>query len=234
MIRAPHIALAVVVSALLSAPPIAPRAFARVHDAEPASAAAVTPVVRHALERALSAPGARLDSAVEERASARPLECQMTEAEVARPIAASGRLAVKISGRAARGGHCDSWIWVRVRVVAPVAVATRALRAGEPVEGAYDTEERELRPGHAPVALGPSSVAMRAVAAGQILDDVVVGEPTLRSGDVVRVMVVSGALVVEQTGRGIPCARGRSCAVLASGKQVEGELIDGRLVVQAP
>jgi hypothetical protein len=72
------------------------------------------------------------------------------------------------------------------------------------------------------------------VGAGQILDAGVVGEPTLRSGEMVKVMVVSGALVIEQTGRGAPCVRGRSCAVLASGKQVEGELVDGRLVVQAP
>ena len=72
------------------------------------------------------------------------------------------------------------------------------------------------------------------MAAGQILDGAVVGEPTLRFGEVVKVVVVSGALMIEQTGRGAPCARGRSCAVLASGKQVEGELVDGRLVVQSP
>jgi hypothetical protein len=221
-----------IVSALLSAPLVVGHAFAGTRGAEPASTVEVAPVVRHALERALAAPGARLDSAVEERGSARPFDCHVSEAELAHPIEASARLAVKISGRAAHGGHCDSWIWVRVRVVAPVAVATRALRAGDPLEGAYDTEERELRAGHAPAAIGPSSVATRAVAAGQILDGAVVGEPTLRPGEVVKVVVVSGALMIEQTARGVPCARGRSCAVLASGKQVEGELVDGRLVVQ--
>jgi flagella basal body P-ring formation protein FlgA len=232
MIRAPQIALPIVVSALLSSLPAARQAYAGTRGAEPASAAEVAPVVRHALERALAAPGARLDSAVEERGAARPVDCRVSEAEVAQPIEASGRLAVKISGRAAHGGHCDSWIWVRVRVVAPVAVAKHALRAGDSLENAYDTEERELRAGHTPAAIGPSSVVTRAVAAGQILDGAVVGEPTLRFGDVVKVLVVSGALVIEQTGRGAPCARGRSCAVLASGKQVEGELVDGRLVVQ--
>jgi flagella basal body P-ring formation protein FlgA len=234
MIRAPQIALPIVVSALLSSLPAARQAYAGTRGAEPASAAEVAPVVRHALERALAAPGARLDSAVEERGAARPVDCRVSEAEVAQPIEASGRLAVKISGRAAHGGHCDSWIWVRVRVVAPVAVAKHALRAGDSLENAYDTEERELRAGHTPAAIGPSSVATRAVAAGQILDGAVVGEPTLRFGDVVKVLVVSGALVIEQTGRGAPCARGRSCAVLASGKQVEGELVDGRLVVHGP
>ena len=235
MSRAGHILLPIVTwgSVLLSAP-FAALAVAGTRGGDPASTAEVAPVVRSALERALAAPGARLDSAVEERGSARPLDCHVTEVEVAQSIEASGRLAVKVSGRASRGGHCDSWLWVRVRVVAPVAVATRALRAGESLEGAYDTEERELRPGHTPAVIGRSSVAARAVAAGQILDGAVVGEPTLRPGAVLKVGVVSGARMIVHTGRGTPCARGRSCAVLASGKQVEGELVDGRLVVETP
>jgi hypothetical protein len=56
----------------------------------------------------------------------------------------------------------------------------------------------------------------------------------LRPGEIVKVMIVSGALVIEQAGRGVPCGRGRSCASLASGKQVEGDLVEGKLVVQAP
>ena len=234
MLRAGHIALPIIVSGWLAAPPLASHAFAGTRAAESATSTEVAPVVRHTLERALAAPGARIDSAIEERSSGRPVDCRVSEAEVAQPIEASGRLAVKVSGRGIRGGFCDSWIWVRVRVVAPVAVATRALRAGDPLEGAYDTEERELRPGHTPAVIGHSSVAARAVAAGQLLDGTVVGEPTLRPGEVVKVVVVSGALIIEQTGRGAPCARGRSCAVLSSGKQVEGELVDGRLVVETP
>ncbi len=229
MIKAGHIALPIVLSLSAST------AFAGgAHNSEVAPGVELAPLVRHAIERALAAPGARIDNAVEERGSARPLDCQVTQAEVAQPIEASGRLAVKISGRAARGGHCELWIWARVRVVAPVAVASRALRAGDPLDGAYTTEERELRLGHAPAVIGPSSVATRALAAGQMLDASVVAEPTLRSGDVVKVVVVSGSLVIEQTGRAVPCVRGRSCAVLASGKQVEGELVDGRLMVQSP
>lgn len=235
MSKAGHIAVPTViwVAALLSVP-FAARAVAGTRGGDTASNAEVAPVVRQALERALAAPGARLDSAVEERGSARPLDCRVTEVEVAQPIEASGRLAVKVSGRGSHGGHCDSWLWMRVRVVAPVAVAKRALRPGDSLDGAYDTEERELRAGHTPAVIGRSSVAVRTVAAGQVLDGAVVGEPTLRLGEVVKVVVVSGALMIEQTGRGAPCARGRSCAVLASGKQVEGELVDGRLVVETP
>ncbi len=235
MIKVDHIALPMVVwMSALFATALARPAFAGGGRApEAAAGVEVAPLVRHALERALSTPGARIESAVEERGAGRPSDCHATEAEVAQPIEASGRLAVKISGRAPHGGHCELWVWTRVRVVGPVAVAARSLRAGDALAGLYTTEERELRAGHGPAAIGPSSVAARAMAAGQMLDASTVVEPTLRLGDMVKVVVVSGALVIEQTGRGAPCARGRSCAVLASGKQVEGELVDGRLVVQS-
>jgi hypothetical protein len=236
MTKVGHIALPIVVglSALLAPPGAAPAFAGGARAAEPPREAEVAPVVRHALERALAVPGARIDSAVEERGSSRPGDCRATDAEVTQPIEATGRLAVKVGGHAAHGGRCDVWIWVRVRVVATVAVATRALRAGDALDGAYDTEERELRAGRAPVVIGSASVATRALAAGQMLDATVVGEPTVRPGDVVKVVVMSGALVIEQTGRGARCAHGHSCAVLASGKQVEGDLVDGRLVVQSP
>jgi hypothetical protein len=191
-------------------------------------------IYRKAIERALTVPGARLEGAVEERAGSRPSDCRALEAEVGQPVEASGRVAVKLSGRSGRGQRCEAWTWMRVRVVAPVAVAARALRAGERLEGAVTTEERELRAGHAPAAIGSASVAARDLTAGQLLDAAAVGEPTLRPGEAVKVLVVNGALVIEQSGRAVPCVRGRACAVLISGKQVEGSLIDGRLVVQTP
>jgi flagella basal body P-ring formation protein FlgA len=194
----------------------------------------VSPVVRQAMERALATPGARLDSAVEERGAARAGDCRATEAEVSRPIEGSGRVAVKLAGRSPRGQRCEGWTWVRVRVVAPVAIAAHALRAGEPLDNAVTTQERELRAGHPPAQVGPTTVAARAIAAGQPIESSEVTEPTLRSGDAVKVVIVSGALVIEQMGRAVPCMRGRGCAVLSTGKHVEGDLIDGRLVVQSP
>ena len=194
----------------------------------------LSPVLRQALERALAAPGARLDSAIEERGPMRAADCRASAAEVPRPIDGSGRVAVKLSGRAAHGQTCEAWAWVRVRVVAPVPVASRALRAGESFANAVVTEERELRAGHAPAQIGPASVAARAIAAGQVIDGASVTEPTLRAGEPVKVLVVSGSIVIEQAGRAVPCLRGRGCAVLASGKHVEGELVDGQLVVQSP
>jgi len=192
----------------------------------------VTPVLMRALRRGLTIPGARIDAAWES-AGVRGADCRAVDAEVLRPIQGSGRIAVKVSGHSSRGKNCDVWTWVEVRVVAPVAVAARALAAGERLDGATAIEERELRAGHAPAAIGPLSVAARPMVAGQLLEAALVSEPTVRLGEANKVVIISGALVIEQSGRGAPCARGRSCATLASGKQVEGDLVDGKLVVQS-
>jgi hypothetical protein len=56
----------------------------------------------------------------------------------------------------------------------------------------------------------------------------------LSAGGAVRVVVRSGLVVLEQTGRFVPCGAGRACAVLPSGKHVEGRLEDGRVVVEVP
>jgi len=50
----------------------------------------------------------------------------------------------------------------------------------------------------------------------------------------VKVVLVSGGLAVEQVGRAVPCARNHNCAVLPSGKHVDGALVEGRLMVQLP
>ena len=53
-------------------------------------------------------------------------------------------------------------------------------------------------------------------------------------GALVAVRIRSGALTVEQSGRAVPCARGLACALLPSGRRVEGRLTDGRLLVELP
>jgi flagella basal body P-ring formation protein FlgA len=223
------VAIAVAILAACPTAALAAKGVAATTDDGDASPA----VVRQAVERALSVPGARLASVVDERAAARAADCHPASAEVLRPVDGSGRIAVKLSGHSAHGKSCDAWTWVRVRVMAPVAVATRALSAGDKLEGATTVEERELRPGHVPARIGSASVVTHALGAGQIIEASLVSEPTLRPGEPIKVLVISGALMIEQTGRGAPCARGRSCAVLGSGKQVEGELVGGKLVVQS-
>jgi flagella basal body P-ring formation protein FlgA len=200
------------------------------HGAEPLS-----PQVFTALEQSLTLPGARLDAATEEKPMSRTIQsCSPREVSVARPVDGSGRFAVKVSGTKSGGAACEVWTWVRVRVVAEVAVTKRAVRPGEAIADAVATETREVRAGQVPARLLPGAVAARSLPAGQLVQADAVSVATAKPGEQVKVMVVAGALAVMQTARSIPCSRGRSCAVLPSGKQVEGDLIDGRLVVVLP
>jgi hypothetical protein len=199
-------------------------------SAESASAAVVA-----ALEKAISVPGARLDGASEERGPGRG--CVAREVTIPRAVDGSGRIPVKVVGTRGGGNRCEAWSWVRVRLVADVAVTRHAVRVGERLADAVAVETREIVSGHSPVtaaSLSDGAVASRALVAGAVVeaDDATVA--TARPGDVVKVMIIAGALAIEQSGRAIPCARGRSCAMLPSGKHVEGELVDGRLVVTLP
>jgi hypothetical protein len=47
-------------------------------------------------------------------------------------------------------------------------------------------------------------------------------------------VIVAGALRVEQQARALPCRAGRACALLPSGRRVEGAWHAGRIVVEAP
>jgi hypothetical protein len=57
---------------------------------------------------------------------------------------------------------------------------------------------------------------------------------TMASGETVKVIVMSGPLAIEVQGRAISCGAGRLCAVLPSGRHVEGHLQEGRLLVDVP
>jgi len=115
-----------------------------------------------------------------------------------------------------------------------VPVARRAIRAGEGLADAVRTEEREIKPGHVPAIVSAASVAERALGAGQMIEAEAVRAPGPRAGEPVKVLVVSGPLVIEQIGRVVACGRGRTCAVLPSGKHLEGTLDNGRLRVELP
>jgi hypothetical protein len=198
-----------------------------VHGAESAS-----PAIVAALEKAINVPGARLDQASEERSTARG--CLAREVTVGRAIEGSGRVPVKVVGTRAGGARCEAWSWVRVRMVADVAVTRHAVRAGDALAEAVAIETRELLVGHPPAVLSPGAVAARAMPANTIVDADAATVATARPGELVKVLVMAGTLAVEQSGRAVPCQRARSCAILPSGRRVEGDLIDGRLVVTLP
>ncbi|HVR61599.1 MAG TPA: SAF domain-containing protein [Polyangia bacterium] len=204
--------------------------------AAPATGAERVPaVVLTALERALSVPGARLDDAQAEGGPVRT--CPPREVEVPRAVDGSGRVAIKVIGTRAGGARCEAWSWVRVRVVADVAVTRRALRAGDALAGAVVTETRELVPGRPPAdpATLTGAVAAHALPAGAVVEADAATVATARPGEPVKVVLMTtNGLAIEQSGHAVPCVRGRSCAVLPSGKHVEGDLIDGRILVTLP
>jgi hypothetical protein len=185
-----------------------------------------------AVAGALSVPGARVE--LDGVRTASGAGCAAESWEALKPVEASGAAALRFSGRTSGGATCQGFAWGKVRVLAPAAVTTRALREGEPLDGALATLEREVLPGHRTMASAPTGAsAARRLAAGAVLD-----ENAVRSGPApggpVTVLLRAGALSVEQSGRVVACARGRTCAVLPNGRRVEGRLEDGRLLVEVP
>jgi hypothetical protein len=67
--------------------------------------------------------------------------------------------------------------------------------------------------------------------AGQILSAEMLQDAAGAVGSKVAVALVDGALRIDTSGRVVPCSRGKSCAVLESGKHVEGDFTGGVLVV---
>jgi len=202
-----------------------PLALALSAAASPAQAPAA---VRAALARALAVPGARLE--VAGYAPALPPRCAASEAEALRPIVASGRAPLRLVGPSG----CEGYGFAQVRVYGPALVASRALGAGEPLAPAVSPSETELRPGHGTLStLPPGAVAAHAIAAGAAIGpDAVRAGP--RPGDPVAVELRIGDIAVRVTGRALPCARDRACALLPSGRRVEGRLLGDRIAVEAP
>ena len=187
---------------------------------------ALPAVVRDALAAATTIPGARV---VPMAFSPAPSDgCQPTHAALPRPVSGSGRVAIKLTGTG-----CPSWAWLRVTVLAPVAIAARPIKIGERLEGAINFVEREIVAGRAPFVVPANAVAARGLVRGQII-----GPGHVRSaegaapGTAVKVLVRMGALAIETRGRFVACGNGRTCAVLPSGKHVEGRLDQGRLLLE--
>lgn len=188
--------------------------------------------VRAAVAEAIALPGAQAE--VLEVAGDLPHGCALCRAEVREPLSASARVPVRLLGRDAAGGGCDAWAWARVRVRAPYLVTTRALEEGDALEGAVATVEREVLPGRPPLsALPEGAAAARALQAGVPLDEALL-RLGARPGETVAVLWRTGALSVEQQARAIACRRGRACALLPSGRRVEGVWHDGRIVLGSP
>jgi flagella basal body P-ring formation protein FlgA len=116
-----------------------------------------------------------------------------------------------------------------------VVVAARALRAGEPLDGAVAVEERELPGGDDALATVPAgAVAAWPIPAGAILTATRIRAAGPRPGAAVPVVIARGGFTVEASGTLVSCTGDRSCALLPSGKRLAGTLRDGKLYVEAP
>jgi hypothetical protein len=195
----------------------------------PARPASLPPAVAAALDAALAVPGGRI-VAREYRASG-PARCEPGQASVPTPIAGSGRYAIKISG-----AGCTGWAFVQLDVFAPTAVTTHKLAPGDSLDGNTTVTEVALPPGRGAFFPAPGATASRVLPAGRLIAaaDVRAAGPSLAAGAPVRVIVRSGLVQLEQTGRFVPCGSSRACAVLPSGKHLEGRLEGSQLIVEAP
>ncbi len=182
--------------------------------------------VSESLQRALVVPSGRI---VPVRWTA-PAGCRVTSAAVPRPIDGSGRIPVRVSGRG-----CSGWGWVDLQVWAETSVTTRVVRTGEVLASAAIVVEHEIRPGHLPFIAPPDAIASRTLPMGSPIDATDVSRSTVALGDPIKVVFVAGAVTIETQGRRSNCLRTRDCAVLPSGKHVEGHIDEGgRLIVEVP
>lgn len=200
-------------------------ALLAVSIAEPTAREILPNEVSESLARALVVPGARIVPIAWSGKS----DCRIRSASVPRVIAGSGRVAVKFTG-----ARCSGWGWAEVEVWAETAVTTRLVRAGEPIEDAVAMVEREIRPGQSPFAPGAGALALRVLPAGTLLSASDVGRTAVVAGDPIKVLVAAGLIAIETRGRRISCPGGHACAVLPSGKHVQGRVDEmGRLIVEA-
>jgi hypothetical protein len=191
-------------------------------------AADLPPAVADALQASLAQalPEGRLEVVGWKASGA---SCVPASATVSSAVAGSGRYAVKV-----QGDGCGAWGWATVRVFAPAFITTRSVRLGEPLDGAVKSVDQEVRPGRVPAPVNPGSKAARALTSGQLVEASHLEATGPKPGSTVKVMVHAGSLSISQYGRAISCGRGRICAVLPSGKHVEGELEGDVLQVVLP
>ncbi len=193
------------------------------------AAPSVPQPIAAAVQIGLAVPGARV--VVASYQPKLPPGCQVESGELRRSIDGSGRIAIKLEGASAAGQRCGGWAWIGVRVYGRVLVTTRAVREGEELAGATLEAEREIFSGHRPAQWVQGTSAARALASGAVIDESHLRIDALKVGAPLKVVVAAGALVVEMAGRVVSCGAGKACAVLPSGKHVEGTLTDGRLWV---
>lgn len=183
-------------------------------------------VVHSALKQSFNLPGARFIPIN----FLNPKDCEIQSALVTQPILGSGRVPVRYSGR-----HCTGLAWAEVKVWVDMAVTIRPVAKGQPLAGSIRRVEFEVRRGQLPFWPRDEAVASRPLLSGVRITERDVDGINRESGSHVKVVVTNGSLAVTTEGRRIACGHGRMCAVLPSGKRVEGSLDEAdRLIVEMP
>lgn len=177
------------------------------------------PALQRALEAAVAVPHARVELLNWKGPSCRGAY------EVTR-IDSSGRVPVRV-----RGARCDEWGWATIRVLAQAAIVTDEVRTGATLDGHWALRELEVRHGMPTLTDIPTgTTASRLLRTGECLTPQVirVGPPP---GSPVTVRVVTGGIIIEQTGVTMPCAPGRVCATLPNGRRLIGRWEQGAIIV---
>lgn len=181
--------------------------------------------VAASVKTAAAVPGATVELS---NYRAAPASCVAREARVERPYFASGEVMARFTGEDSKG-PCNGAALVHATVRAQVWVAAKAAKTGDAIEAIK--AERELR-AEPLTDLPQGARAARPIAAGSIIDAASLQDAAGPVGGKIGIELRDGALRVATEGRVVPCGRGRSCAVLQSGKHVEGQVQNGILLVQ--
>jgi hypothetical protein len=185
----------------------------------------IPPPVALAIRSAAAVPGAVVELSGY-RAS--PASCVAREARVDRPYFVSGEVMARFTGQDSRG-PCSGAALVHATVRAQVWVAAKAARSGDLIEAVQ--AEREVRV--EPLAGLPEGArAARAIAAGSVIDAGLLQDAAGPAGSKIQIELHDGSLRIATSGRVVPCSRGKSCALLESGKHVEGLFRGGVLIVE--
>ena len=152
-------------------------------------------------------------------------------AATAESVERSGIVGLWLAGRDADQRPCTGKGWARVRLFAAVWTTSRAVKSGDPLEGAVKETEREVT-GGAPLDVVPKGArAAMSLARGTVLEARHLRPDGPEPGTRVTVLVVVNELRIEQVGVALACP-GRACVRLDNGRRLEGTLVDGKVVVR--
>jgi hypothetical protein len=164
-----------------------------------------------------------------------PNGCTITDAELFGRLLGTGQSIFKLKGTDGAGRTCFGWSWASIRVFSQAWVTTREIAPGAPVAGLVASAERELPQGGTYArSIAPDALASSRLSAGTALEPKHLRLPSEMPGHAVDVELRTGDLVIATRGESVPCQPNMSCARLASGKQVSGTWLNGRLEVVLP